>query len=281
MEVIDLPHYSVIGEIMSSKIKNFKLFVNENEKAKMTALSVRKVLENAHFEYVDSDYDLAIAIGGDGSFLRMVKENDFDENIYYVGINAGTLGFLQEVKLEDMEKFIECLREDDYKVVSLGIQETTIQLEEKSHYFKSLNEIVIRNSQLDTCHFDIKIDDRLLEHYAGDGMLISTSAGSTAYNLSFGGSIVFDDFHTLQLTPIAPLNSKVYSSLRNSLIIPENKTVTILPRSKKNEFLITVDGCNYPFTNIQKVDTVVDQKRIRVLRFSNQFVDKVHDKFLK
>jgi len=265
---------------MSSKIRNFKLFVNENEKAKMTALSVQRVLENAHFDCVDSNYDLAIAVGGDGSFLRMVKENDFNENIYYVGINAGTLGFLQEVKLEEINQFIECLKQEAYKVVSLGIQETIVQSENQQHYFSSLNEIVIRNSQLDTCHFDIKIDDRLLEHYAGDGMLISTSAGSTAYNLSFGGSIVFDDFHTLQLTPIAPLNSRVYSSLRNSLIIPENKTVTILPRSKRNEFLITVDGCNYTFSDVQKVDTVVDQKRIRVLRFSNQFVDKVHDKFL-
>lgn len=266
---------------MSSIIKNFKLFVNESTKAKTAAFSVQKVLEKAHFKCVDSDYDLAIAIGGDGSFLRMVRETDFNEDIYYVGINAGTLGFLQEVKLEDINEFIQCLRENSYKIISLGIQETIVQTEMSSRYFKSLNEIVIRDSQLDTCHFDVKIDDRLLEYYAGDGMLISTSAGSTAYNLSFGGSIVFDDFHTLQLTPIAPLNSKVYSSLRNSLIIPENKTVTILPGSKENEFLITVDGCNYPFSDVQKVDTVVNQKRIRVLRFSNQFVDKVHDKFLK
>lgn len=266
---------------MSNIIKNFKLFVNENEKAKMTALSVQRVLEDAHLKYVDSNYDLAIAIGGDGSFLRMVRENDFDENIYYVGINTGTLGFLQELKLEDLDLLIQNLKEDTYKSVSLGIQETKVQSEKENRYFKSLNEIVIRNSHLDTCHFDIQIDERLLEHYAGDGMLISTSVGSTAYNLSFGGSIVFDDFHTLQLTPIAPLNSKVYSSLRNSLIIPENKTVTILPKNRENDFLITVDGCNYIFSNVKRVDTVVNQKRIQLLRFSNQFVDKVFEKFLK
>ena len=185
------------------------------------------------------------------------------------------------MKLEDLDSFIQSLKENTYKTVSLGIQETTVQSEEENRYFKSLNEIVIRNSEFDTCHFDIKIDERLLEHYAGDGMLISTSVGSTAYNLSFGGSIVFDDFHTLQLTPIAPLNSKVYSSLRNSLIIPENKMVIILPKNRKNDFLITVDGCNYTFPNVERVDTVVNQKRIHMLRFSNQFVDKVHEKFLK
>ena len=53
----DRLRYSVIGEIMSNIIKNFKLFVNENEKAKMTALSVQRVLEDAHLKYVDSNYD--------------------------------------------------------------------------------------------------------------------------------------------------------------------------------------------------------------------------------
>ncbi len=265
---------------MSKKIQNFKLFVNENERAQSIAYSVQKRLEDAHFICVDSNYDLAIAIGGDGSFLRMVKENDFDEEIYYVGINAGTLGFLQEVKFEEMDQFVQSLKDSSYEVSPLGIQETTVYTEEEIQDFKSLNEIVVRNSLLDTCHFDVKIENRLLEHYAGDGMLIATSAGSTAYNLSFGGSIVFDDFHTLQLTPIAPLNSKVYCALRNSLIIPENKTVTILPRSKKNEFMVTVDGVNTSFSNVQKIDTVVKQKRIHCLRFSNTFVDKVHDKFL-
>ena len=111
-------------------------------------------------------------------------------------------------------------------------------------------------------------------------MLIATSSGSTAYNLSFGGSIVFDDFHSLQLTPIAPLNSKVYRSLRNSIIIPENKMVTIVPKKDKKNFLITVDGENYPFEGVEKVETVVDKKKIRFLRFSSNFVDKVYDKFL-
>ncbi|MDE5587353.1 MAG: NAD(+)/NADH kinase [Bacilli bacterium] len=265
---------------MTRSIKRFKLFVNDNERAKLIAHSVQKSLEDAQFTCVDSNYDLAIAIGGDGSFLRMVRENDFNEDIYYVGINAGTLGFLQEVKLEEMDQFVQELKDSSYQVASLGIQETTVYTEEETHDFKSLNEIVVRNSLLDTCHFDVKIEDRLLEHYAGDGMLIATSAGSTAYNLSFGGSIVFDDFHTLQLTPIAPLNSKVYCSLRNSLIIPENRTVTLLPKGKKNEFMVTADGTNTSFSNVQKIDTVVNQKRIHCLRFSNTFVDKVHDKFL-
>jgi len=165
---------------------------------------------------------------------------------------------------------------EDLRLIGFDVAKT----EKDEHFFYSLNEIVIRNLLLNTCHFDVIIENSLLQHYVGDGMLIATSSGSTAYNLSFGGSIVFDDFHSLQLTPIAPLNSKVYRSLRNSIIIPENKMVTIVPKKDKKNFLITVDGENYPFEGVEKVETVVDKKKIRFLRFSSNFVDKVYDKFL-
>lgn len=265
---------------MNRKIRNIKLYVNDNEKSKQISKLVEEKLRNASFSIVDSHYDLAIAIGGDGSFLRMVKENSFDSNIYYVGINAGTLGFLQEVTLDDIDEFISNLQSNTFDVSEIGIQETKVTTSVDEHFFYSLNEIVIRNLLLNTCHFDVIVENSLLQHYVGDGMLIATSSGSTAYNLSFGGSIVFDDFHSLQLTPIAPLNSKVYRSLRNSIIIPENKMVTLVPKKDKKNFLITVDGENYSFEDVEKIETVVDKKKIRFLRFSSKFVDKVYDKFL-
>jgi len=115
------------------------------------------LVRNASFSIVDSHYDLAIAIGGDGSFLRMVKENGFDSNIYYVGINAGTLGFLQEVTLDDIDEFISNLQSNTFYVSEIGIQETKVTTEKDEHFFYSLNEIVIRNLLLNTCHFDVII----------------------------------------------------------------------------------------------------------------------------
>lgn len=265
---------------MNKKIQNVRLFVNNTEKAKLTASIVKEALLNAGFKIVDENFDLAIAIGGDGSFLRMVKATNFDSNIYYVGIDAGTLGFLQEVKLEKLPDFIETLSNNSFDVTEIGIQETRICTKEEEQFFYSLNEIVIRDASLNTSRFQVKIDGKLLENYAGDGMLIATSVGSTAYNLSFGGSILFEDFHALQLTPIAPLNSKVYRSLTNSVIIPENKLITIVPKDGCDQLLITVDGENYFFVGVSKVETVVNSKKIHCLRFSTKFVEKVHDKFL-
>lgn len=92
------------GDIVDMKVH---LFVNEKKISEDALISLKmKLLENG-FEVVDEDYDLAVAIGGDGAFLRMVKETNFNSDISYVGINYGTLGFLQEIKLEDIDFFIE------------------------------------------------------------------------------------------------------------------------------------------------------------------------------
>ena len=76
------------------KINKIRIFANENEESYKIKLKLQGVLEKYKFEVVEEDYDLAIAIGGDGSFLRMVNGTNFNSDIYYVGINTGTLGFL-------------------------------------------------------------------------------------------------------------------------------------------------------------------------------------------
>ena len=175
---------------MERIINKVKLFTNDNEQSKMIENNVKEVLLKNNFEIVGKDYDLAIAIGGDGSFLRMLKHNTFNSNIYYVGINAGTLGFLQEIKPSEVEEFIANLNNNNFDIEEVGIQETTINTGDANSTFYSLNEIVIRDKELNAIKMDVEIDNNKLETFVGDGLLISTSIGSTAYNLSFGGSIV-------------------------------------------------------------------------------------------
>ena len=264
------------------KINRVKLFVNNNEKSKKVGNYVEKILLNHNFIIVDDNYDLCIAIGGDGSFLRMIKETDFNSNIFYVGVNAGTLGFAQDVSVDDLEEFIKDLSNDSFVYEEIGVQEVSVSSNDGEHSFKSLNEIVIRNDSLKTIYFDVYVDDVLLENYVGDGILISTSFGSTAYNLSFGGSIVFNTFDTLQITPIAPLNNKSYRCLSNSVIIPSNKRIKIEPRLDDDNIVITVDGENLFYKDAVKIETFINDTRIKVIRKKDyNFITKVNDKFLK
>lgn len=261
------------------KIKYFKLF--SNEKTIDLEEIVRKKLLDSDILEKEDNYDIAIAIGGDGTFLKMVSETYFDSNILYVGINAGTLGFAQEINIDEIDNFISSLKTNNYKIEEIGIEETIIKTETKEDKIYSLNEIVIREKELNTLFLDISIDEIFLEQFVGDGILVSTSFGTTAYNLSFGGSIIFSTFHALEITPIAPLYNKVYKSLINPIIIPEGKEIKIIP-TKRRSVLLTIDGKNRIYNEVLSIITKIDKKRIKCYRNNNyNFFKKVNDKFLK
>lgn len=263
-------------------IKNIKLFVNNNKKSKDAEKIVRKQLIKKDYNITEkNDFDLGIAIGGDGSFLRMIKNSKFKKDALYVGINTGTLGFAQDISMNKLASFIKELKEEKYIYEEIGIGSIEIKTKEKKEIINCLNELVIRDENLNTVHCNVYIDNELLENYVGDGLLISTSFGSTAYNLSFRGSIVYNTFDTLQITPIAPLNNKSYGTLTNSLIIPSNKTINIKPQTKQNGFLATIDGNNISYKDVISIEIIIKDK-IKIIREKDyNFIKKVNDKFLK
>lgn len=264
-------------------IKRVRLFVNNNIKSRKVAKTLKEALEKKKFTIVEDedDFDLGIAVGGDGSFLRMIKESNFNSDVYYVGVNAGTLGFAQEVNLNEINKFITNLSKKEVIFDEIGIQEVEISTPRETSKLYSLNEIVIRDEELNTTSLDIKVDNILLEHYTGDGILIATSFGSTAYNLSFGGSVVYNTFNTLQITPIAPLNNKTYHSLSNSVIIPSSKKITLIPKRHGGNLIVTVDGDNNFYNNVTKIETFIENKSIKIIRKKDyNFIQKINDKFL-
>lgn len=262
-------------------IKKVSLFSNDNPESKRVRNLVEKKLESCGFVIDDEDFDLAIAIGGDGSFLRTVKMANFDSDVIYVGINSGTLGFLQEIKIDEIEQFIEELKNGYFKVEKVGIQETTVDYEDGQSRFFSLNEIVVRDRDLKTLKADVSVDGDLLERYIGDGLLVATSVGSTAHNLSYGGSVVFNTFATLQLTPIAPINSKVYRSLINSIIIPDKKVIEIVPSDRVGDVAITVDGETHFYKNVHSIKTVLAERKIKCMRLRHyNFPQKINEKLL-
>lgn len=262
-------------------IKNIRLFPNNNLKSMGMFNLVRDKFVSRGFVISDDNFDLGIAIGGDGSFLRMVKSTDFASSVYYIGVNTGTLGFLQEVKVDEIDNLIMELECGQYKVEDIFIQETDIICGLDKFSFYSLNEIVLRDIDLGIVRFDVNINGNLLEHYIGDGMLIATSTGSTAHNLSYGGSIVYNTFSSLQITPIGPINSKVYSSLINSVIIPDQMEISIVPNMDKNNLMVIVDGVNNRYLGVDKIATKIGNKKIKCLRFNKyNFPQKINEKML-
>lgn len=262
-------------------IKNIKLFVNNNDKSYKVASIVERSFSQNGFTISDKNFDLGVAIGGDGSFLRMIKACNFSDIPYYIGVNSGTLGFLQEVKIDEIDKFIEELQKEKYKVENIGIQETTINHADGASRFFSLNEILVRDKNLKLSKFRVSIDNDLLETFAGDGLMIATSLGSTAHNLSYGGSIVYSDFSTLQITPVGPITSSSYKSLVNSIIVPTSKEILVEPIEGIDNLMVTIDGENNLYENVTDINTSIRDKKIKCLRFSHyNFPQKINEKLL-
>ena len=173
------------------------------------------------------------------------------------------------------------LKNNDYKIENISVQETKVLTDDKEERIESLNEIVVRKKDLKTIYLNLLINQELLENFVGDGIIVSTSFGSSAYNLSFGGSLVYNDLHVLQLTPIAPLNNKSYYTLRNSIIIPEERIITINP-IKSNDLMLTIDGENYFYNNVSKIETYVKKDKIKCLRMTNyDYTKRINEKFIK
>lgn len=263
-------------------INSIKIFPNNNDKSLKEAQLLKEKFQKNGFEIKDDSFDLGIAVGGDGSFLRMVKSTNFASNPFYIGVNTGTLGFMQEVHPSKIDDIIAEILEEKYKINEIGIQETAVISNEELYKYNSLNEIVVRGNNFRVINMDVKIDDDYLERYTGDGLILATSCGSTAHNKSYAGSIVYNNFSTLQITPMGRVESNSYNSLENSVIIPSNMEIKLIPVDNVKDYNITVDGENELYDNVDEIKTSIKDKKIKMLRFSHySFTQKINEKFIR
>lgn len=238
-------------------------------------------------ENCSPDSELLVCVGGDGAFLRAVHTYQFP-SIPIVGVNTGHLGFFQEISPDDpkeLERFIEEYKEGRYTLQPLStVQASVTTWDGTRDVFRGLNEIVIRGSHSYSVHLNISIGNSPIEKFSGDGILVATSAGSTAYNYSLGGSIVDPRIRLLQVTPIAPMNTTAYRSFTSSILLPSELSLGVVPEmdsEKCEQILLLNDGIEHAYTNIREIKIEFSKTVVNLLRFeSYDFWDKVKTKFL-
>lgn len=225
--------------------------------------------------------DFLVVIGGDGTFLSAIRKR-FLENPIFVGINTGNLGFLSEFKVEDVERFIQILKRNDYWIEEFPVYQIRIKDSEgdKVDYF--VNDLVVERKSTRILHMNVHMNERELCKVSADGIIFSSSLGSTGYSMSAGGSILLDAKDTLQLTPISPVNSKAYQSIQTPLIIQDKNEFTIFPSYKKQRtFRIVCDGKEVKVNNARFIDIKKSEHTIKILR-TNSYnpVENIRHKIL-
>lgn len=264
--------------------RKINLISNRNFESRKTSIELIEKFNQRGFlvsEKYDKDAELNICVGGDGAFLRAVHKYKFP-NIPFIGINTGHLGFFQEISPNEIDSFIMKYIKKDFIKEKIYLVNAEIITKKKSYYLTAVNEIVIKGMESKVIHLDLSIDGNHLEKFSGDGIIISTPAGSTAYNFSTGGSIVFPSLKTLQITPLSPINSKAYRSLPNSAIIPGDLTISIRPEKRYiNSVLIVNDGVEFRYDNTIEIKFNISSKSIFKLNFDkNNYWDNLKSKFL-
>jgi len=245
---------------------------------------LKHTLESYGFAVPDNfsaDAELIICIGGDGSFLNTLHKHNFPK-MQLVGINTGHLGFFQEIHPHEIEEFIHAYLRGDFFVQKIRPLQATVHDHDGASTLMGLNEIVIKSDKSRTVHLNISVNGNFIEKFSGDGLIVSTPSGSTAYNYSAGGSIVDPSLNLIQVTPLAPINTTAYRSFTSSIVLPEASVIEITPEDKfESSLLLVSDGIEFRRPEIQKISVSTSGTTVRLLRLrSYEFWSKVKEKFL-
>jgi NAD+ kinase len=232
--------------------------------ALMDRLAAFDVYQMNTVEDVQPQTDLVLSIGGDGTFLSASKRVG-QSGIPILGVNLGRLGFLSEYSPEEVG---EALPAGRYTVEDRTLLETRIDgdiLREGSSFWPyTLNEVAVHRGGAAILGVDIKIDGNPVPTYWADGLLVSTSSGSTAYSLSVGGPICMPEAKVLIIAPIAPHNLNV-----RPLIVPDTAEITLSMQSRDEQVMCSMDNRNLILSPSATLTVKVAQfslKRVRLAK---------------
>ena len=224
-------------------------------------------------EELKQNTQLLISIGGDGTFLDAIPLIR-DSEIPVVGLNFGKLGFLTLIDAKILEDVVQdlCAKHYDIECRSLLNIRSNNAIPEPF----ALNDIVFRSEKFGLLHVDVYINEIFLNTYFGDGLIIATPTGSTAYSLSCGGPILLPENQNFVLTPIASHTLTV-----RPLVIPDTAKIEIRISGNESQFRTTLDSRRFTFQGEQTFFIEKTPFAIHTIRLKNQhFFDTIRTKLM-
>ena len=187
------------------------------------------------FELLCKQCDALVTLGGDGTLISTVRRS-FNHDIPVLGVYAGNLGFLADVSVDELDSFIAKIASNKYRVDERSVLEASIIRDGETIVMHAFNDIVLtRPSISNMINIETLVDGKAFNTYYGDGVIVSTPTGSTAYNLSAGGPVLFPLTNVFTLTPICP-----HSMTQRPVVLPG--TFTIEMKTPTNPALMIIDG---------------------------------------
>ena len=217
--------------------------------------------------------DLILSIGGDGTILH-IAQDAVRYDLPVLGINAGRVGFLTSLEQEEISS-LHRLITGEYQTEERMLIETKVG---NDHIF-AINDIVLtRGANARIVDIEVMCEDKSLYTLRGDGVILSTPTGSTAYAMSAGGPVVDPAIQCFSLTPICP-----YSLFNRPILFSPERTVTLRAKQINNDgqLMLSADGAEgIPIAAGQSVTVVRSDKVLKLIRFSEKGFYQVLNKKL-
>lgn len=277
---------------MTRQPLKFAIFGNEYQVKKST--SIEKILdylaqkgaeiyvENAYYEFLtrsqhidvkaagvfedyNFDVDYVISMGGDGTFLKAASRVGA-KGTPIIGVNMGRLGFLADVLPGEVEAALDSLYAGECQIE----EHVVIQVEAEGGVLAgnpfALNDIaVLKRDDASMISIRTQVDGEFLVNYQADGLIVTTSTGSTAYNLSNGGPIIIPQSSSLCLTPVAPHSLNI-----RPVVINDTAEITLDVESRSHNYLVAIDGRSERMTEGTRLVIRKAAHTIKIVKQRNQ-----------
>ena len=277
---------------MTRQPLKFAIFGNEYQAKKST--SIEKILdylaqkgaeiyvENAYYEFLtrsqhidvkaagvfedyNFDVDYVVSMGGDGTFLKAASRVGA-KGTPIIGVNMGRLGFLADVLPGEVEAALDSLYAGECQIE----EHVVIQVEAEGGVLAgnpfALNDIaVLKRDDASMISIRTQVDGEFLVNYQADGLIVTTSTGSTAYNLSNGGPIIIPQSSSLCLTPVAPHSLNI-----RPVVINDTAEITLDVESRSHNYLVAIDGRSERMTEGTRLVIRKAAHTIKIVKQRNQ-----------
>ena len=278
-------------------VRNIRFMTNEYTDSQEILEKARRTINKneLNFKVVDDDSaDIVVPIGGDGAFLKAFRKTNFNSDLVYVGINTGTIGFLQSADENMLEKTLEVISKGLEKYRLLPLLDITFKFEDHCEVHKAINEIEVGGCYGKVFDFSQLVNGCYLHEARASGIIISSSTGSTAVNKSYGGPILMaDGFVVSTIRGIAnsptkkPYVAQPIVAKSTKIVFPDiNKEREKNPSFNRfrNPVYFAIDGLvldNIDQNNLLSIEVSVSNEKLRTVNFSGlSRIEVLRDKLL-
>lgn len=260
---------------MVIEVKTYAIVCKQDQYSLAIQVKLRNALDQLMI-YDEEHPELVISVGGDGTMIYSVHKylNQLDE-VSFIGIHTGTLGFLTDYQSDECEQFVEDIRRNEYHVYNRCLLEATMG----TKTYLALNEIRLENNRRSQV-IGVYINGDFFETFRGNGLCVSTASGSTAYNKSLGGAVINSGAGLMQMSEIAGIHHNAYRSLGSSLILDWTHTIHF-ESDNFDGAILGVDNYVFDLKGEQSIDVKIAPVKARFVEYKRvPFIKRLKRSFL-